>query len=146
MKIEKLNKNLLIEYRDDIKKCLMQLESIHSELEANKMLSNINQYLDDGTAIIICAIDDAHLIGLIWAYERLIDIEKRYHINYFVIDEKHRKKGIGNKLINKIFEIAKENKIDNIELIVNSKNKNALEFYKKLKFEEEKLYLCKKID
>ena len=94
---------------------------------------------------IVGAIEKNELLGFIWAYERLVNNERRYHINYFIVDSKNRKQGIGKNLIQKIYLKAKEEKIEKIELIVTAKNAGAMEFYKKQEFEIERLIMCKNI-
>ena len=53
-----------------------------------------------------------------------------------VVRKDKRKEGIGSKLLNKIFEIAKEKNAQTITLEVNEKNLPAIRLYQKFGFEQ----------
>ena len=57
---------------------------------------------------------------------------KTLYIDDFVVDEKHRNKGIGERLFNYVKEEAIKLKCDNITLNVWSDNVKALRFYEKM--------------
>lgn len=57
---------------------------------------------------------------------------KILHIEDICVDENYQKRGIGKKLYSQIVELAKEKKIDNIELMVWGFNKKAIKFYENL--------------
>ncbi len=57
-------------------------------------------------------------------------------IHELVVLPTYRKLGIGKELINKAFEYFKERGIDVAELWVGDENREAINFYKKLGFEE----------
>jgi ribosomal protein S18 acetylase RimI-like enzyme len=44
-------------------------------------------------------------------------------------DKNYIRLGIGKQMMNYIMKLSKEEKCDSIELLVNSKNKNAIGFY-----------------
>ncbi len=69
------------------------------------------------------------------------NIEKREvaEIHEIFVDPDFRGKGIGTALINKAIEYAKKNGRNIVELWVGVENKNAIEFYKKLGFEEKEI-------
>lgn len=50
--------------------------------------------------------------------------------------EEFRKKGHGTKLIKKAIKLAKEQKVDSIELVVNKNNKIAKKLYEQAGFEK----------
>jgi ribosomal protein S18 acetylase RimI-like enzyme len=50
------------------------------------------------------------------------------------VEEGYRRKGVGTELMKYVIEIAKENKVDCIELLVNSYNLVAKGLYKKAGF------------
>ena len=110
-----------------------------------KIMEEMKQFIEDKSAIIIGAFQKEKLLGFIWGYKTSTNDKNRIHINYFVVDEKCRKQGIGSQLIKKIYEIAKEMKIQEVELMVTTKNATAVNFYKKQGFEEERVKLCKRI-
>ena len=62
---------------------------------------------------------------------------KSLWISDLVIEENHRRQGIGSMLMDKIKQIAKENNVDRIQLNVNALNSGAIELYEKLGFTPE---------
>jgi ribosomal protein S18 acetylase RimI-like enzyme len=57
----------------------------------------------------------------------------------FSVKKKYRKHGYGKKMLEESVKIFKENKIKRISLTVGLENQEAIELYKKLKFENKKL-------
>ena len=102
-------------------------------------------YIADSSAYILGVFDNNVLIGFIWCYKRMVNDSQRLHINYFIVDEKHRNCGIGKELINRVFDYAKDTGIEKVELMVSKSNKTAMKFYNKNGFEEERVLLCKDI-
>lgn len=149
VKLQLFNQQIANEYEDKIKVYLKEVleENIieNSQEKIEEIYHNMLTYIKDCSAIIIGAFENEQLIGFIWLYERKINTERRYHINYFIVDSEIRNKGIGKKLINKAYEIAKQNNIKKIELIVTKANENALSFYEKQDFKTERVILCKEI-
>lgn len=56
------------------------------------------------------------------------------------LDSLVEKQGIGTSLVNKVIEIARNNKCSKIKLITTNDNINALRFYQRLGFDMAKLY------
>ena len=57
------------------------------------------------------------------------EIDKSYYISKITIEKKFRKKGLANKLLNKIYLKSIKNKFKFLSLHVHKKNKGAVEFY-----------------
>ena len=142
--IETVNK-----YKEEIKLYLKDVLDENGISNDNnrieKIMGEMKQFIEDKSAIIIGAFQKEKLLGFIWGYKTSTNDKNRIHINYFVVDEKCRKQGIGSQLIEKIYEIAKEMQIQEVELMVTTKNATAVNFYKKQGFEEERVKLCKRI-
>jgi len=89
-----------------------------------------------GSQIILGAFDNNTLIGYAWIELRLDTVTMLP--TCFIIDigikQNYRKKSIGKQLINKINEIAHKNNARTISLLVDKKNTNAINFYKKAGF------------
>lgn len=133
-----------------IKIYLNQLQRISNikRMRTEEIYNNMLLYTLDESAKIYGAFNTMknkqnQLIGFIGFYK----IEKeKLHINYFFIEEKYRQNGIGKMLINKVYDYAKKNNINEIELNVYVKNLSAIKFYELQGFEgEERIKLCKKI-
>lgn len=76
----------------------------------------------------IIAIENNKIIGLI-TYE-IVDGE----LEIMSLDSIYEKHGIGTKLINNVFQIAKDNNCIKIKLITTNDNINAIKFYQKRGF------------
>lgn len=95
--------------------------------DANELLSNFNYKLtetDLNKVFFNCLVSVDDKINGIIVYNLFYD---RIEIEYIIVPEKYRKKGIGTKLLS---EIEKEN-INNITLEVRESNIAAINFYKK---------------
>lgn len=94
--------------------------------EANKLLSkfNYNITLDSNSNDFFrCLIYYDQCIKGVIVYDLIYD---RIEIEYIIVDEDYRKKGIGSKLLKEI----EKNKVKNITLEVRESNKGAINFYK----------------
>lgn len=101
--------------------------------EANRLLSKLNYKISEKSfdnvffKSLVYIEDD--IKGII-IYDLLYD---RIEIEYIIIDEDYRKKGIGSKLLGKI----ETKNIKNITLEVRESNVSAINFYKKNGFKIE---------
>ena len=147
MEIKQIGKEEANKYNEDIKILLTDVlkKNKIKGMNVETIYSNMLMYIEDNSAIIIGAFDDEELLGFIWAYKIQKNRETRYHINYFIVKEECRKNGVGTKLINEIYKMAKKNKIEKIELIVTEENNEAKNFYSKQNFKFERILLCKEI-
>ena len=94
--------------------------------DANELLSNFNYKLtetDLNKVFFNCLVSVDDKINGIIVYNLFYD---RIEIEYIIVPEEYRKKGIGTKLLS---EIEKEN-INNITLEVRESNETAINFYK----------------
>lgn len=132
LKIERIKKLELIRYGREIDFLLEKLEVLDATIK-------IEKYIEDDSCILLGAVDKNKLIGILWAYERSFGNSLRYHINYFIVLEEERSKGIGKKLLKKLEKIALENDIEKIDLNVSISNIKAQNFYKNNLFHEEKI-------
>ena len=62
-------------------------------------------------------------------------IYERAELNYIVVDEEYRRKGIAQKLLDFVLADLKNNMVENFSLEVNVNNKDAIKFYLKNGFE-----------
>jgi diamine N-acetyltransferase len=70
---------------------------------------------------------------------------KILEVDQVSVNESHRGQGIGQILMDKATELAKEHKIKNIVLGVRAFNEGAIRFYKRLGFEVNSLRMMKQI-
>ena len=66
-------------------------------------------------------------------------------INNMFIQENYRLYGIGKKLINTFKDYCRNNNISNLKVVASSKNKNAIDFYRKNGFDDFNLTLTMNI-
>ena len=152
MYIARLNNNDIRQYQVLLNKYIVQLISHDNKNisnKANQIYNNMLKYTQDGSAIILGALNDNILLGFIWAYK--IN-NNTIHINYFCVNSDNRNSGIGTLLLKEIEKeaIKYSKEINAIELLVNKTNKSAIEFYKKNGFSQsnlvnEKIKFIKKI-
>lgn len=144
-----INEELIKKNENKIKTMLKQVLDINciscDSKKINEIYKKMIEFINDGSANIIGAVEDDVIYGFIWIYTKIVNNVKRYHINYFVVDENKRQNGIGKKLICEVYKMAKENGIKKVELMVTAQNENAVNFYKKQEFEIERFLLCKEI-
>jgi len=63
------------------------------------------------------------------------EIYERIELDYIIVDDNYRLRGIASKLMDFLIEYSKSNNILNITLEVNENNLSAINLYKKYKFE-----------
>lgn len=61
--------------------------------------------------------------------KNLGEIDKSYYISKLSIEKKFRRKGLANKLLNRICKKSRKNKFKFLSLHVQKKNKTAIKFY-----------------
>lgn len=82
--------------------------------------------------------EDENVLGILMATKkqsnsiRIIKERNIYFIEDIVVDNNHRRKGIGKTLYEYLVNLAKSNNIDSIELNVWSFNTDAIKFYESL--------------
>lgn len=123
--------------KSDLYDCILELKKNNSK-ESDKIIINMERYLNDKSAIIICSYVENKIVGFIWGYYLS---NNKIHINYFSVLGKYRNNGFGTKLIKKIIS---DNKDSKLELLVNKDNSKAIKFYikngfTKKEYSEEKI-------
>jgi len=120
-----------------------------NEEEKINWLNDIKKAFKDKNTKIFVVEENEKLIGYTWVNTYLIDYlkpkKKVGYINEFFITKKFRGKNISTKLMNKIIEWFKQQKIEFVSLCVFAKNEKAVDIYKKFGFEPFSIYMRKKI-
>ena len=57
-------------------------------------------------------------------------------IDNLLVDEDHRRLGLGTKMLKEAISVAKKRKVDSIEMVVNKDNKAAKKLYEKVGFKK----------
>ncbi len=113
---------------DDIWFAIAQIEQQLFEDAWNKqsLLDSLNQF---GTKMLI-AFDDNYVIGYC-IFNSVFEIAEILRI---AVSQKHQKMGVGEQLLIKSCQIAKDNQAEKMLLEVRMDNLPAINLYKKLKF------------
>ena len=131
------NKDTLIKYFYE----LLEVQEInYKKSKAEENYDCMKRFIMDGSANIFCAFEQKKILGFIWCYEIKPQI---FHINYFYVTKEKRNIGIGQKLIDMVYEYAKECNIKEIELLVDVNNVLAKRKYERNGFKEEKIKMKK---
>lgn len=103
-------------------------------IQVNELLENFNYELTkksfNNDFLKVLVYDDKFIKGIL-VYQYLYD---RLEIDYIIVDNNYRKKGIATKLLHFLENNYKN--IDNITLEVRESNKEAINFYRKNGFKE----------
>ena len=94
--------------------------------------------------LLIVAVNDEKVVGFLMYIVNKVDFDNQvertvYRVDAVAVDEEYRGQGIGHKLFDYLKDIAKDNKIDAIELQVNSENKAAKAMYEKYGFTDKSI-------
>lgn len=106
-------------------------ESLESEFDEFWKPSILKSELENPNSKYVVAEEDSQIVG----FAGIILLPDDAEITNIVTKKSERKKGIGNLLLAKIIEMAKEDK-NNISLEVNEKNEIAIKLYEKYGFEK----------
>ncbi|WP_195428229.1 GNAT family N-acetyltransferase [Clostridium sp. D46t1_190503_E9] len=97
-----------------------------------KVREKIKYIIENKKDIILVAYIENNIIGYIHGGEyELLYSDSLINILGFVVKESYRKNGVGTALINKLEEIARENKFSGIRLVSGIDRENAHRFYER---------------
>jgi ribosomal protein S18 acetylase RimI-like enzyme len=104
-------------------------------------VNDIKDYIKNKSNMIVVYESDKKVLGLIY-----VEIHKCYiYVADFVVDSKYRNCGIGNELLAFIEKFAISKNIGEIEMFVESTNKNMLNFVQKRNYCKGKKFIyCSK--
>ena len=137
-------------YKDELVR-LMRIvlcDNITQDYPANQAeiyVEKIPGYIEDGSAIVVGAIEKGNLVGFSWAYELSIFGEHRIHIDMIGVEKKFRKNGIARRLVEFQIEEAKRRGINVIEAMTTRENKNSYNWFHSIGFVDERVKVRKDI-
>jgi ribosomal protein S18 acetylase RimI-like enzyme len=100
-----------------------------------------HKIIDDKKGIFFLAKDDVEIIGYLIAFKEkspdrsMLKPRKYIQVDDLSVRSDYRKKGVGTLLMDKLEELAKNNKIYEMELNVWCFNKGAIKFYENKGYE-----------
>ena len=128
--LKMIDKSIFSEHSNEILECILELKRGNVK-ESKKIFNNMKKFIDDNSAIVIANLEKDKINGFIWGY--FIN-ESTIHINYFVILNQFRNKGIGKNLLNNMISTFKKVQF---ELLVFKDNYNAIKLYENFGFLKE---------
>lgn len=120
----------------DYSRCLPLLTSLyHGDIGAD-FKNTFGSFITGDSSVVLLAQSPSGVIGiLIGSYQIDIDWEgKTARIDAIVVDEKHRRTGIGKQLAHYFITLAEEQKCKAVKSRVNRKNEQAQKFHESLGF------------
>ncbi|MDO5755388.1 MAG: GNAT family N-acetyltransferase [Tissierellia bacterium] len=129
----------------------MSILEPHYALAADGDLDELSFFIDDPNHVCFVAIEDKIVIGMILAElqetPKIPVLKEKSFVNIadFIIHPGFRNLGYGKKLIQAVEKWATEKDADFVSLSCLSKNKSAIEVYKKLSYGEYSVHFRKEL-
>ena len=148
MEIRKLSNNDVIKYRVALSK-LMELcfastyEKATKESLIDEKINSLLIHTENGSAYPLGAFDNDQLMGFVWAYPVSTPVEIVFHVAYIAVSADAQGNGVGRQLLKAVESTAKSIGLSSIELIVGSRNNQAVQFYLGNDFYEDRLIMRK---
>lgn len=103
----------------------------------------LDEFLEDGSAIVFAATEGEKLAGWVWCHQihRLDGL--RIHIAEITVAAEFHRQGVGSQLLENVELYAAESGFSEIDLLVTASNQRAVKFYQKTNYKPER-YLMKK--
>lgn len=117
--------------KDKVSECAEIFNILDKAFNWDGNRENYNELLRDEYKVACIQEDDEKIIGLVvWSYLKDVDFSR---LEYIVVNDKYRKKGIGESMINYIINDSRGNEMENIYLSTGIDNK-ASNLYSKTGF------------
>ena len=132
---------LHVKARNDIYKDIdpIDIDTFKEKLEEDKNIYLVAEMKNNIVGICFSQIKEIE-------NNKIMKDRKILHIEDICVDENFRRRRIGEKLYNEIVKLAKEHKVQSIELMVWGFNKNAISFYENLGLDIKNLRFEQKIN
>lgn len=114
---------------------MMEVRQLIGQLDPTAQIDEFRLYAAQLNGFIATISEDSRLIGMGWIFPRTTALRKQAVIEDMIVDEAHRGKGYGRKILAQLIEWARDQGIDTIELTSNPKRIAANELYKKAGFQ-----------
>jgi ribosomal protein S18 acetylase RimI-like enzyme len=137
-KIEDIDNGILEVFIDGYNFHKKGRPDIFLDMNKDELRKELCNKFDAENLNLIVILEDDKIVGYT-EYVIKERAKKKIDIQEIAIIKKCRGKGYGKKLINKVIEIGKHEKCDRIELNCWMFNKNGLDFYRHLGFDEQRI-------
>lgn len=114
-----------------------QITQVYNQLDDAMKQISLNQLLGENDANLVFALscEDSKVVGIALMVTYKVISGHKGMIEDVVVDKKHRGKGIGRKLMEKLLEEAQTLKLDEVLLFSSHQRKPAINLYKSLGFQ-----------
>lgn len=119
-------------------KLVMAISKLMPQLtptEANVSIESLNELIANGSSELIIAQEGEEVIATLSLVVFTIPTGKKAFIEDVVVDEEHRGKGLAEKMMLEAIRLAKEKKVQRIELSSRPSRVAANKLYQKLGFQ-----------
>ncbi len=125
----------LMDYHKNIDSFFSRSEDGHVNFE-----KYVKDLIESNDSLVLVALDEGHVVAFsisrISEYPPVLQREKYGHIWDMAVKSNYRRKGIGGRMLAKIFEWFESQNVDRIELRVAAKNQIGYSFWKKHGFKD----------
>lgn len=97
---------------------------------AESWFSNLERFMEDGSAVVLGAFLDGSLRGFLWAHRRVVLGRERMHVGQVCVHPDARSRGIGQRMLERVERIARDEGLCTIELMTTMANTAARRFYR----------------
>lgn len=149
MDVRELQYEDVIDFEENISSyiaiCFESTYKKYSEELVKEKIRSLRTNLKLDRAYSFGAFENGAMVGFLWAYQITSPEGASFHVAYIAVDAFARGKGVGRRLLSVAEDKAMKLGINNIELIVSTRNKKAIQFYTKDGYLEERYILKKKL-
>ena len=129
-----------------LKYCRESSSKVHfSDDYYEEKVDSLLNYLKEQRAYYFAVFENESIVGFMWACVIEKNSQKVFHILYFAVLPDYQSRGYGGKLMREAEKQARLSECNQIELNVNIRNVNVINFYKKHLFYEDHIVLKRDI-
>jgi len=140
--LEDINNNLLDLYMDGFLYHSNERSDIFSLKDEGQLKDELTVILNEFNTLVLE--NNGKILG--FACYKIKNIYSRVlWLEYFVVDKNYRGLGYGKMIMDRLKEIARDSLCSRIELCCWSFNKNAMEIYKNMEFDEQRIIFEMKV-
>ncbi len=154
-KAKKEDIDQIIQLLDDLEKTHLELDLSETERKFIQRVQDVKRIIKSGLEkalnkdhLLLVAENDGNIVGYLKAEIETRSLtklhDKKLYIRHLIILKQYRNKGIGTQFIKEAEKFAATKNIPFITLKTSTKNKEALDFYKNLGFQDIYIELVKK--
>ena len=130
---------------------LADLFSVETDFEVDvvKQMKGLNMLVSNpwGRAFVVVAVVDNSIVGMA-TVQTLISTAEGGHVGLVedvIVDRQFRGRGVGTRLLEQIADWSRENGLKRLQLLADSDNRPALEFYSSLRWISTRLICLRKL-